>query len=319
MAKDETPYCPECAEASDFPETPVVDRRTFLVATGGTAAVALTGVHVRAAETKPVAKSRPAEELVRELYSTMKEEQKKKAVLAYDHGADPTGKKRVTPSRKQINPNRAAMNITIDSVYNKSQQELIERIVKAMCSGDEGYRQISRLGTWDASKSFGNCGALIFGDPTVGNKFAFLFTGHHLTIRCDGDSEEGPAFGGPIYYGHSPNGYSRGNCFNYQTRSTLKVFEALSEKQREKAVVKRGNPGEGEGSVQFKAKMEERPGIPYTELTKDQKPLIEQVMRDVLKPYRKEDVDEVMSIIKANGGMEKIQLAFYQDAKMDDN
>ena len=49
-------------------------------------------------------------------------------------------------------------------------------------------------------------GADIFGDPSKG-KFAFQFTGHHLTIRCDGDSEEGAAFGGPIYYGHTPNGY----------------------------------------------------------------------------------------------------------------
>lgn len=42
-------------------------------------------------------------------------------------------------------------------------------------------------------------------------------------------------------------------------------------------------------------------------------------MRDVLSPYRKEDVDEVMDIIKTNGGMEKIHLAFYPDAKMKDN
>ena len=40
-----------------------------------------------------------------------------------------------------------------------------------------------------------------------------------------------------------------------------------------------------------------------------------QVMRDLLAPYRKEDGDEVMEIIKANGGMEKISLAFYQEGK----
>src|SRR5207247_2301357 len=110
--------------------------------------------------------------------------------------------------------NQAINNIRIKDVYTKAQQELIEKIVKSMSAGDQGYRQISRAGTWDNSRTFDSCGALIFGDPTPGKKFAFVFAGHHLTIRCDGDTEEGPAFGGPIYYGHSPNGYSRGNLFN---------------------------------------------------------------------------------------------------------
>lgn len=42
------------------------------------------------------------------------------------------------------------------------------------------------------------------------------------------------------------------------------------------------------------------------------------VMRDVLSPYRKEDVDEVMEIIKTNGGMERIHLALYPDPAMKD-
>ena len=50
-------------------------------------------------------------------------------------------------------------------------------------------------------------------------------------------------------------------------------------------------------------------------MTKDQKDLVEKVMRDLVSPYRKEDGDEVMEIIKANGGTEKICLAFYQEGK----
>src|SRR5262245_63469693 len=128
-----------------------------------------------------------------------------------------------------------------------------------MSAGDEGYRQVSRLGTWDASRTFANCGALIFGDPTPGNKFAFLFTGHHLTTRCDGDSEEGPAFGGPIYYGHSPNGWSRGNVFNYQSRSVLKLWKALSGKQQQQATVTKRSRGERGSSGAFR-RGSERPG-----------------------------------------------------------
>jgi hypothetical protein len=45
---------------------------------------------------------------------------------------------------------------------------------------------------------------------------------------------------------------------------------------------------------------------------------LEEVMRDILAPYRKEDVDEVMDIVKANGGMEKIQLGYFPDRRMKD-
>ena len=38
-------------------------------------------------------------------------------------------------------------------------------------------------------------------------------------------------------------------------------------------------------------------------------------MKELVSPYRKEDGDEVMEIIKANGGMEKISLAFYEEGK----
>lgn len=316
MAEIETPYCPECDEAFDFPELTPVARRDFLRAVGGaTAALALSGAVARSAA--PASRQpRPAEELVRELHSTLSQEQKTRVVLPYDHGA---GKNR-RPTRQGMY-NAPINNIRIRDVYTKAQQELLERIVQSMCSGEEGYRQISRLGNWDASKSFDGCGALLFGDPTQGQKFAFVFAGHHLTIRCDGDSEEGAAFGGPIYYGHSPHGYSRGNVFQYQTRSVLKVYKELDEKQREKATVKRRDPGEvkeGEGSIRFRAKAEDRPGLPFAELSRDQQSLVEEVMRTVLSPYRKEDVEEVMTIIKKNGGMEKIKLAFYPDGAMDD-
>ena len=135
-------------------------------------------------------------------------------------------------------------------MYTKPQQELLERIVRAIASDDKGWHQITRGGTWDASKSFDQTGADIFGDPSSG-KFAFLFTGHHLTVRCDGDSEEGAAFGGPIYYGHTPNGYSPSNVFAYQTQQVMKAYDALDEKQRKQATVTMGNPGEGAKSIKL--------------------------------------------------------------------
>jgi hypothetical protein len=311
MSVIETPYCPECDEAFDFPEPPAVNRRGFIRGAAGAAAAAALAGPVLADTPEPGKKRMPAEELIKELFSTLKDDQKKKLVYPFNHGE---GRGRRATRLGMYNA--AILGVQIGSVYTRPQQELVERIIKSMCSDDEGYRQISRRGTWDGSKSFDRCGALFFGEPTKGNQYAFVFAGHHMTLRADGNFEDGIAFGGPIYYGHSPNGWSRGNIFNYQTRSVVKLYEALDAKQQAKATMperKPGIPREQYASVVFKAKAEDRPGLPAEDLSKDQRALVEEVMRTVLKPYRKEDVEEVMAVIKKNGGMEKIKLAFYTE------
>jgi hypothetical protein len=311
MATAESQYCPECEGAFDYPAAPPVDRRDFLRLAGAGVAAVAAGSSLKAAEAPAATKKvRPAEELVRELTSTLDDTQKKRIMLPYNHGTGKDGKGG-TPARLGMY-NAAYDKVRLQDVYKKSQIELVERIVKAMSNGDDGYRLVSRGGTWDATKAFENTGAHIFGDPAGKEPWAFMFSGHHLTIRCDGNFADGVAFGGPIYYGHTPYGYSDANLFYYQTKSVLSVFDALDGKQREKAIVK-GSPGEGAGSVKFKTKDEERPGILYKDLSKDQQALVEKVMRDVLSPFRKEDCDEVMEVIKKTGGMEKIHLAFYAE------
>src|SRR5688572_30618040 len=288
--KDEIrPDCPECS----------LDRRDFVrtLAVGGAALAAGGALAPRAVagERAPMPRvvNTVAEDLVKELYAGLSAEQKKAVVKPWNDAR-----------RLSVNPNRA-MDKKIGAVYTKPQQELVERIVKAIASDDKGWHQITRAGTWDASKSFTETGADIFGDPTTG-KFAFLFSGHHLTVRCDGDSEEGAAFGGPIYYGHTPNGYHPSNVFAYQTQQVMKLFDALDPKQQAKAKAKLGDPKQQEGKASLdRLAKEERPGILYADLTKDQQELVEQVMTAVLSPFRQQDGAEVVALIKVAGGMEK--------------
>jgi hypothetical protein len=255
---------------------------------------------------------RPTTSRVKELYGTLTDDQKKELILPWDHGSrDGRG----VPTRLRMHNQPIGRNIGV--TYTKPQQELIERILKAISSGEEGFRQLSRNGTYDAGGLRG-CGATFFGEPGEGKKYVWVFAGHHLTARCDGDWEDGVGFGGPMFYGHIAPGYSPRNVFNYQTKAVLSVFEALSEAQRKQAVVK-GSPGEWDRSVKFRGEKEARPGIGYEDLTKDQRKLVEDVMHTILSPYRKEDADEVMAIVKATGGLEKLSLAFYPDGKMNDS
>jgi hypothetical protein len=295
MAKRPARTCPECGDK--VPAQPV-DRRSFLKVAGGAAALALSGLRPLRAQEKP---NKPAEELIKELYGSLTEDQKAAVVAPL-----------ASPQRLQIF--NAAIGKKIGEVYTKPQQELVGRILRSIAADDEGYRLLSRDGTWDGSKAFENCGANLFG--ATSDRYTWVFSGHHLTIRCNGNTEEGVAFGGPLYYGHSPNGYSDKNLFFYQTRSALAVFEALTEAQRKTAVLT-DTPGEGLPSIKFRAPGEARPGVAYGELSPEARALVEKVMKDVLSPYRKQDVERVLQVIKGTGGMEKINLAFYreEDAK----
>jgi len=94
-----------------------------------------------------------------------------------------------------------------------------------------------------------------------------------------------------------------------------KLYQALSGKQQQMATVKQRDKGEEKehaGSIRIR-KDKERRGIPSAELSKDQLALAKEVMRAVLNPFRKEDVDEVMKIVEKNGGMEKIRFGFFPD------
>ena len=296
MSETREPNCPECG---------AIDRRDLLryvsIAPAAIAAGAMMSPSIASAAEPPApreVKANPGGELVKELYASMSDKQKEAACKPWTHQA-----------RLSVNPNRA-LDKTIGNVFDKKQQELIERIVKSISAGDDkSWTQITRNGTWDASKTFANTGADIFGDPTT-DQYAFLFTGHHLTLRLDNNMKDGMAFGGPIYYGHTPAPYTDKNVFYYQTQQAMKFFDALDKDQRERAIIKKGNPGEGAGSIKLPGTAK---GVMYADLSADQKELMGLVMRSLLSPFRKEDADEAMAVIKKSGGMEKLGFVFYND------
>ena len=310
---EQQPFCPDCTDGA-------LDRRNFFNAVGGTA-VTLVGLQAvssaprvlgqaPAAQAPAARQAKPAEALIRELHSTLSDDQKRRVVLPWDHGGAGS------PTRLRMYNAAIFGDRRIQDVYTPAQRELCDRILRGICSGDDGYRLISRANTFDGSRTFENCGAYIFGDPTGNNPYSWVFTGHHLTVRCDGNSEQDSAFGGPMYYGHSPDGWSQRNLFFPQTRAAKEVFDSLNDNQRRQALVD-GNPGEQMPSVQFRARGQRHPGLAAGDMTPDQRRLVEQLMRKVLEPYRAEDASEVMQIVRRNGGLERLHLAFYLEGNQD--
>jgi Protein of unknown function (DUF3500) len=250
--------------------------------------------------------AKPAEGLVRELFASLTAEQRTAMVMPWNHGAT-----KGLPTRLKTH-NAPPLGKKLGDQFSKPQQDLIRQTFLAILSGEDSFERISRKGKWNSAGSFEGNGIAIFGDPSGKDPFSWVFAGHHLTLRCDGNSQPNTAFGGPMYYGDSANGHSDQNSFNYQTLEVMNVFEALNEAQRKQAVIV-GSPGDGEMALKAKLVQNSAVGIGYGDLDQSQRTHVATVMRTLLNPFRKEDSDEVMQLIQANGGMEKLRLAFYKD------
>lgn len=287
-------HCPDCD--GDF------SRRDFLTVAGAAALAAgatpLFGSRAFAAP-KP---DSAAETAVTELYSTLSGEQKKTICFPFDHEL-----------RTRLSANWAITKPAIhDDFYSHQQRKLIDDILRNVASED-GYGRFIKQ-TEEDSGGIGEYHIAVFGEPGTG-KFQWELTGRHLTLRCDGDSVENMAFGGPIVYGHGEEG-RKYNVFHYQTVKANEVFEALDSPQREKALLQNA-PRESE--VPLQGQKGRFPGIAVGELSSDQKTLVEEVIKVILAPYREEDVDEAMAALKAGGGLEKIHLAFYKQGDVNDD
>ena len=207
----------------------------------------------------------------------------------------------------------ATQPIVKSDFFTADQQRVVREIFEQLIEPDWHGRFDKQME--DDCGGFGREQSIaLLGEPGSG-KFQFLLTGRHMTLRCDGDSAEHVAFGGPIFYGHDAGGFNegadhKGNVFWPQAVAANKVFAMLDGKQREAALVA---PLPKENAVAFRAKGSEPAGIPIAELAADQRAEVEKVLAILLEPYRTRDREEVRGCLTRQGGLEHCRLAFYKE------
>src|SRR5262245_44664198 len=266
------PFCPDC-EGTGYP----VSRREFVrvVGVSAAAAAATTALPGRLLAAEGVKAA--SESLVKKLYDSLTPAQKEEICFAWDY-TDDRGLLRTHVSNNWNITDVSAYNVG-GNFFTKDQQDLIREIFLGLYNPDWHERIFKQLK--DDADGYGKQQTIaIFGTPGSG-KFEFVMTGRHLTIRCDGDSTEHVAFGGPIFYGHAASGFNEqvghpGNVFWHQAQKANKLFQMLSGKQREQALVE---VAPQESQVEFKGKGGAVAGIPISELSADQK----EHAREVLK------------------------------------
>lgn len=284
---------------------PMVTRRDFLKTTVTSAALAATAPSVLGNSPAAGWKGAKPETLVSTLYKSLKPEQRKAVVFPFDHAL-----------RTKVDNNWHITDKKLSAFFTADQQQMVKEIFMGIHSeeyADTVYKQVEHD---SAKEGFGGSAIALFGEPGTG-KFEFVLTGRHCTRRCDGDSVEGTAFGGPIFYGHAAKGFNEkpdhpGNAYWYQAKRANEVFKMLDGKQRKLALLGEAREEQGTDTVKLTGKKSGLPGIPLTELSRDQKDMVRKVMADVLAPFRKQDADEAMKLVEANG-FDHLHMAFYQN------
>lgn len=289
-------------ESSLFRGQSAVDRRLFLRAVAGMSAAAVATPGLAAGLFAGTAPEEVAETAVGELYRSLSDSQKSVLCLPFDHEL-----------RHRINANWHVTQPQLgEEFFSAAQRDLVRKIVQGITSED-GYERLKRQMDED-SGGMEYFSIAIFGVPGSG-KFEFELTGRHLTLRADGNSVDHAAFGGPIVYGHGEED-ARKNMYFYQTEQTDKVFKSLSSEQALNAVLAKA-PSEAAVDIQGDQGM--FPGINVGSLTTDQQALVKETLGVLLAPYRKTDVEEVMQIVDASGGIQKLHMAFYQDGDLNND
>lgn len=300
-------FCPDC----DQPGGGAMNRRDFVRTTGtAAAAAAAMGIAgpslVRADGTEGT-----PENLVEKLYNSLTPAQKEKMCFAWNH-EDDRGLLRTHVSNNWNITDPRTMNVG-GAFYTTDQQEMIEALFFSLYNPEWHDRIRKQLR--DDAGGYGRAQSIaIFGEPGT-DQFEFVMTGRHLTIRCDGNSAEHVAFGGPIFYGHAAEGFNEaadhpGNVYWDQAKKANALFQMLDGQQREKALI---DTAPYESEVAFQGPEGRFPGIPVRELTTDQKEHAQGVLASLLEPYRTSNVDEARTCLREQGGLDACSLAFYRE------
>lgn len=296
----------------------VLGRREFLQHAGQSALAlgAAASLAPWASAADAAANAGGPESLVKLLYESFTPGQREKVCFPWDHQSEELGL-----LRTRVDANWLITDQLVNSdFYKRDQQELVRAIFHGIVNPEwhERYHKEQQ----DDSGGFGEHNSIaIFGTPGDG-KSEFVLTGRHMTLRCDGDSAEHVAFGGPIFYGHDPSGSleenatHEGNVFWEQAVLANNLYTALDEKHKKMALVE-SSPYENE--VAFRGKGGQFAGIPVSELSSDQKEHVQGVLRKLIEPFRQSDQDEAVACLNVQGGIDACSLAFYQDEDIGDD
>jgi len=245
-----------------------------------------------------------AETAVARFYKTITPEQRKLICFPFNH-----------PLRSTVKNNWEIVKPSISDM-KPEQQALCQEIMKNLCSEDGYGRFMKQMD--DDSGGFDSYHVAVFGEPGTDKPFEWVLTGRHDTLRADGNSVEGAAFGGPIFYGHAADGHNNedskhtNNVWWYQGEQANKIFKTLDDKQQAQALLAKGEPDE-QTTIKLKGSALPQTGLAIASLDSQQKAMVTELVEKMLTPFRAFDAEEVRECLGSNGGVDKLRLTFFKE------
>ncbi len=277
-----------------------LSRRELLRRLGATAALA--AIPQLRAETAA------SDSMPMQFYKSLSEEQHSKIVLPVDHA-----KRQFVSNWWYICPDQR-----LHTFYTKDQQDLVRQIFDSLHSPEyrekmEWQVQKDLMGKIQNTPSVG-----FFGTP-ADKDFEFIYTGHHVTRRCNAHTDKGLGFNAePIFYGNFAKAFREtkdheGNPFWYQGLLFNEFYSALDGKQQEKILVGREPRGE-KPDVVIKRRKTDLPGLSCADLSKDQQAKLLDTMRRMLACFRPDDVAATIKTIEEKGILQNLFVSCYGGA-----
>lgn len=279
------------------PDSPSITRRKAICAIGTTAALSLLP-RIQAAKTKP-------DSLSMQLYKSLSEEQHRKICLPVN---DP--RRNFVSNWWYVHPKHRLHN-----TFNDDQRDLAQQIFDSLHAPD--YRKtVSAQVKKDMFGKIGNTPSIgFFGSPEDKN-FEFIYTGHHVTRRCNAHTDTGQGFGGaPIFYGHFAKKFHEdanhtGNPYWYQGKIFNEFVESLSGKQQEQALAG-ARPRSEKDDLVIRKRTSDWPGLHCADLSKDQQAKLLKTMRRMMAMFRPDDVNATMQTLEKKGRVDRLHVSYY--------
>ncbi|MFV0442795.1 MAG: DUF3500 domain-containing protein [Planctomycetaceae bacterium] len=300
-----------CSDCDKMAQPGELSRRQFVQRTSAIAtAAAFTPTLTSAAKANS---AETPEKLVAKLYSTLTPGQQQEICFGWDHQDADRGLLRTFVSNNWSVVDRQRLRVG-GEFFTADQRDLIEAIFFGLYNPEWHARIRKQL--QDDAGGYGKAQTIaIFGDPAQG-PYQLVMTGRHCTVRCDGDSAEHVAFGGPIFYGHASreaggfyeNAEHTGNVYWPQAQKANSLYKMLDGQQREQALIR---PAPEEAKVGFQGDEVAISGLPIKSLSADQLAVARDVLASLVEPYRESSRREALDMLDAQGGLDECSLSFY--------
>jgi hypothetical protein len=200
----------------------------------------------------------------------------------------------------------------LDNTFTQDQRVLIQDIVDSWHS-EEHREGIRKQITEDQNRKQPS---VAFFGKLEDLDFEMVFSGHHVTRRGLVNSLNGGGFGGrPIFYGNFGEKFREtkdhpGNPYWYQGLAFNRFLKTLDGSQRQKILVDI-RPRSEKPELVIKKKEANFPGMPVSNLSKDQQEELKTSMKEMLAMFRSGDVTASMDSIHKSSIFDQLHISTY--------